>query len=104
MRKLDYAVICNELAIIVTEVKWEAIAKGIAQNVVQFHTASVVSKIVFKALTFTLATVMQLTLSLSKKLLGKRKYDESTKIIYGIVTTGNVWFLFGGLGLQTIFV
>jgi len=38
--RLDYVIYCRELAILITEAKMVEIQKGIAQNLVQLHTAA----------------------------------------------------------------
>ena len=43
---LDYIVYCQDLAILITEAKMVEIQKGIAQNLVQLHTAAEVPNIV----------------------------------------------------------
>lgn len=43
---LDYAVVLEELAIMVTEAKKEDLQKGVAQNLVQLHTAAEVIKFI----------------------------------------------------------
>jgi hypothetical protein len=42
---LDYLVECYDIVVLVTEAKLEEILKGIAQNLMQLHTALEVSKI-----------------------------------------------------------
>jgi len=37
--QLDYAILCNELVVIVTEAKTIEMQKGIAQNLAQLHSA-----------------------------------------------------------------
>ncbi|POG80762.1 hypothetical protein GLOIN_2v1512517 [Rhizophagus irregularis DAOM 181602=DAOM 197198] len=72
---LDYVIYCRDLAILISEAKMFEIQKGIAQILVQLHTAA------------------------EKR---KRKLDESITdppIICGIVSTGNEWrfILWSGL-------
>jgi len=66
--RFDYVILCEELAVVVTEAKMVEVQNGIAQNIAQLHTVVEESK--------------------------KRKRSDGTpivKAVYGIVTTGNEW-------------
>ena len=41
---LDYMIFCDDIMILVTETKFEEMQKGIAQNLMQLHTAMEVHK------------------------------------------------------------
>lgn len=67
----------DDFAVLVNEAKLEDFAKGIAQNIMQLHSAS-------------------------ESLLGKRKLEqtefESSQQLFGIVTTGISWYFIRWIG------
>ncbi|CAG8795120.1 18896_t:CDS:2, partial [Dentiscutata erythropus] len=69
---VDYLVKLDDFAVLVNEAKSEDLTKGIAQNIMQLHSAS-------------------------ESLLGKRKleqteFESSQQQLFGIVTTGVSWY------------
>ncbi|CAG8565892.1 13085_t:CDS:1 [Racocetra fulgida] len=92
---VDYLVKLDDFAVLVNEAKFEDLTKGIAQNIMQLHSASeVIPPFLY------LFVVLRVDLTIDayyQSLLGKRKleqmeFESLQQQLFGIVITGVSWY------------
>ncbi|CAG8772688.1 14218_t:CDS:2, partial [Racocetra fulgida] len=92
---VDYLVKLDDFAVLVNEAKLEDLTKGIAQNIMQLHSASeVIPPFLYSFVVLRVGLTID---AYFQSLLGKRKleqteFESSQQQLFGIVTTGVSWY------------